>query len=448
MSGKARITWLLWIGVVAGLSLYLGNQLFAQSEKPDFLIGQTSHGHFQIELACTSCHQDAFGGEEILQDACVNCHGEELKVAQDSHPKTKFTDPRNIDRLEKIDARQCIACHTEHNPEITHKMGVSQPDDFCFHCHQDIADERPSHQGMEFSTCASSGCHNYHDNRALYEDFLVEHAQQAWLASTPALKDKNVLAYIQSMTELPDVKPVVTTEVTRSYPDIHHDWINSGHAQQNVGCIHCHQGERSDQASWQEKPAIDTCETCHQFEVNSFKQGKHGMRLAQGLSAMTPSLSVEAHGNLAFEPDNLHKSLTCSSCHNPHSADTTFASTEACLGCHQDEHSQNFTASPHGQTWLQAQAGQLPPQEAVSCASCHMPRVEVEHHAGVSVLVEHNQNATLRPNEKMLRPVCMQCHSLTFSIDALADPALIKNNFHGKPDKHIQSVDMALERAH
>lgn len=58
--------------------------------------------------------------------------------------------------------------------------------------------------------------------------------------------------------------------------------------------------------------------------------------------------------------------------------------------------------------------------------------------------VEHNQNDTLRPNEKMIRPVCLHCHGMEFAIDALADPALVRNNFAGKPARHVESIDMAL----
>jgi hypothetical protein len=62
------------------------------------------------------------------------------------------------------------------------------------------------------------------------------------------------------------------------------------------------------------------------------------------------------------------------------------------------------------------------------------------------IKVEHNQNATLRPNEKMIRSSCMNCHSLAFSIDALADPILINNNFQHAPTVHIESIDMAVAR--
>jgi hypothetical protein len=64
----------------------------------------------------------------------------------------------------------------------------------------------------------------------------------------------------------------------------------------------------------------------------------------------------------------------------------------------------------------------------------------------IIVKVNHNQNDNLRPNEKMIRPVCMQCHSLDFSIDALADEKLILNNFAHPPTEHIPSIDWALKR--
>ena len=71
-----------------------------------------------------------------------------------------------------------------------------------------------------------------------------------------------------------------------------------------------------------------------------------------------------------------------------------------------------------------------------------MPQTE----KGGKVLTNHNQNDTLRPNEKMIRATCMSCHGLGFAIDALADPALIANNFSGQPMRHVESIDWALKR--
>ena len=121
-----KIYWILW-GV---LSVSVGGYLMAgllmktaasnpllQPARTMFLPGKTSHGHYQIELACESCHASAFGGRDSLQESCERCHGQELKDAVDKHPRSKFTDPRNADLLEKLDATQCVTCHVEHRPE-------------------------------------------------------------------------------------------------------------------------------------------------------------------------------------------------------------------------------------------------------------------------------------------------------------------------------------------
>jgi hypothetical protein len=47
----------------------------------------------------------------------------------------------------------------------------------------------------------------------------------------------------------------------------------------------------------------------------------------------------------------------------------------------------------------------------------------------------------------MIRDVCLSCHGLAFSIDALADRLLIESNFQGRPSRHIESIDMAARRA-
>jgi len=60
--------------------------------------------------------------------------------------------------------------------------------------------------------------------------------------------------------------------------------------------------------------------------------------------------------------------------------------------------------------------------------------------------VQHNQNANLRPNEKMVRTTCLHCHGLAFSLDAMADARLVESNFAGRPTVHVRSVDMAQER--
>ena len=65
--------WLSWIIVSLGLAGYYGYTFFQAENKQSLLIGDASYGHYQIELAFTACHTDAFGGQESLQKACVGC---------------------------------------------------------------------------------------------------------------------------------------------------------------------------------------------------------------------------------------------------------------------------------------------------------------------------------------------------------------------------------------
>jgi hypothetical protein len=177
------LLWAVWLAASLVIAAYLAAGIgsadaarhpWLARAKLMLLPGASSAGHYQIELECKSCHGGPFTSKDAMQEACVRCHGAELKEANDTHPLTKFTDPRNADRLEKLDATLCVTCHVEHRPHITQAMGVTLPRDLCFHCHQDIAADRPSHAGMGFETCNSAGCHKYHDNRALYEDFLAQ----------------------------------------------------------------------------------------------------------------------------------------------------------------------------------------------------------------------------------------------------------------------------------
>jgi predicted CXXCH cytochrome family protein len=202
--------WILWGLMSIATAIFLGAGILGERSREGLLAsarifmlpGKTTHGHYQIELACESCHTESFTSQAAFQEACVGCHGAELKDADDKHPLAKFTDPRNAELLERIDAAACITCHTEHRPGITNAMGVTQPNDVCVHCHADIAQDRPSHAGMAFDTCAASGCHNFHDNRALYEDFLLRHLNEAAVAARPQTAMRNFIDFLSKRSLL------------------------------------------------------------------------------------------------------------------------------------------------------------------------------------------------------------------------------------------------------
>ncbi len=444
------------IGVLLAYNLFKGDKTF-------FLSGKTSHGHYQIELKCNACHVDSFSSGEQMQSACESCHKKELEKVSDSHPKKVFLDPRNAELLDKLDARYCVSCHREHKPEITRNYGVTLAPDFCFHCHEEIAEERPSHKEFEFNSCANSGCHNFHDNSMLYEKFLTKHfdapahkKKQAlpkrtglkrWLKKNK--KKEPLVAHSANVDVSQEMLPQLVIDINNAT----NVWEKSIHARTEGNCLDCHyKNEKVVGSSFEEsikegtlkkehfqlsaQDMLDKCSTCHKKQVESFIQSKHGMRLPHGLSAMNTQLAranVDKQKNIE---------LTCQSCHKPHSLDVTYAAVDACLGCHQDKHSLAYKASPHFKLWEKEVQGKLPSGSGVSCASCHLPRDK----KGSRVVVEHNQNLNLHPNSKMLRKVCMNCHGLDFSLSSLSDYQLIDNNFQGQPVGNHKTIELIKDR--
>jgi hypothetical protein len=440
INSRKILLWGFWSLLTAGLLVYLVFILF--SEDPSmFVPGETSDGHYQIELACSACHA-AFGG--VSQKTCNDCHGDELEAADDSHPPKKFTDPRNAAKLALVDARRCVACHGEHRPAMTRAMGVTLAEDFCIYCHRDIAQDRPSHKDLPFDDCRT--CHLYHDNTALHEDFLVKHLNEPEILDPASVPLRNFLASYRRVAQHPVEALTMADQDAPAGVDLAGagDWEGSSHANSGVNCMACHGKPAAASANrnkaWTNKPDHDACVSCHDQEAAGFLAGRHGMRLAQGMTAMHPDLA-----RLPMKATS-SKSLNCVACHPAHDFDTRQAAVEACHGCHNDEHSRAFKASPHYALWQAEIEGRGAPGSGVSCATCHLPREGSKEKPEQRVLVQHNQNLNLRPNQKMIRSVCMHCHGLGFTMDALADQTLIDNNFAGKPAKHIESLDMAAKR--
>ncbi len=442
---KGRGYWLAWGAITLVSSAYLAAVLTTQAvgTRALFLPGETTGGHYQIELSCESCHTP-FGG--VTNEACAGCHGAELTAADDSHPKSKFTDPRNAELVARLDATRCATCHREHAPEMTRSMGVTMPDDFCVTCHAGIGRDRPSHTRLTFDTCASAGCHNYHDNTALYEDFLVAHAGGPPIAAAPllparalrqALRARGQSVAATTRSPLPADAPPGTA----ASPTDVAAWETAVHARAGVNCTGCHSTAAGTDTRWLERPGEAQCASCHESEMNGFSAGKHGMRLASGLPRVTPDSA-----RLPMKAEAGHRALTCTSCHGAHGFETRRAAVEACLGCHDDRHTRAYRDSPHRTLWARETSGGGAAGSGVSCATCHLPREHQRVNGTDIVVVQHNQNANLRPNEKMVRTVCLACHGLGFSLDALADPSLVAANFKGRPVRSVAGIEMAVRR--
>lgn len=425
--------WHYGIVVTTLLSVLLGYHLF-YGDKRFFLTGETSYGHYQIELECSSCHTKSFNDKEDIQNSCEGCHAKELDRMNDSHPKSKFLDPRNAPLLEQLDARYCVTCHTEHKPEITRASGVTIAADFCFHCHQSIADDRPSHKDFAFNSCADAGCHNYHDNSMLYEDFMLRHLDEPWLLQHATLPARTNL--IRWLKKNSDVEPLTTDDHNAPQSlfndSIINQWSQSPHATTAVNCQDCHSKAAEQKPHWE---LTNSCTSCHEKQAEQFTASKHGMRLGLGLTPMSP-----AHARLDTERSDV--TMTCSSCHNPHTLDVTEAAVDSCLNCHKDEHSLNYKQSAHFELWQKEVSGEIAEGEGVTCASCHLPRTK----KGKKVTVDHNQSAYMRPSNKMLRKVCMNCHGMEFSLSALVDEDLVNNNFSSSPDMSLKTIELLKQR--
>lgn len=436
--------WFAWALVNLSIAAYFlfGLVAPASSSKTVWLPGKTTHGHYQIEMDCDACHDPGRSTQEptasdLMQDACIRCHGEQLTAANDTHPAKKFNDPTNADRLKVLDAQNCLSCHQEHVPQQTLAMGLTMPADYCWHCHQEVADSRPSHQGMAYDSCVTAGCHNYHDNRALYEKYLDDHHGQADHLDLALLPARNTVSGLSGKFRPSESLTIADADhpAGETFDEsILNEWSTTTHALAGVNCSHCHGGNKD--PAWASAVATDRCEQCHADQVASFGTGKHGMRPASGLPAMTP-----AQARLPMHSGAAHRQLDCSACHPGHRFDTQYAATQACLGCHADDHSLAYIDTSHAALWRDEVAGAGQSGSGVSCASCHLPRIEGES----GIWVNHDQNANLRPNETMAREVCVNCHGLEYSLSALADAEVVAACFGASPSKRIKSVQMARD---
>ena len=444
---------MLLTGCGAGwLAMALPGKGAATKASSVYLLGETTHGHHQIEMSCKTCHLPDGG---VTDQSCIGCHGADLKKSRDTHPKHKFIDPTKAVLLEQIDASNCLTCHTEHQEERTHAMGVTVPLDYCIHCHQDVAKDRPSHREFAFNSCANAGCHNYHDNTALYENFLKKHYNQPDLLDSRVAPLRRVQQWLAEEAATQEFRLLTAGESDapheHNYPAVAADWAASAHALIGVNCTGCHDANVVDEATgpatdrpepgdmafssgdWVSTPDHTSCKRCHESQVTGFLNGKHGMRLAVGLSEMTPELARRPmHAGAA------HKRLNCSACHDPHRPDLQFAAVDSCVSCHDDGHTRGYLNSSHYQLWQDEISGTAAAGTGVSCATCHMPRDEDGR-------VEHNQNSNLQPNEKMIRTTCMNCHGLQFTLDALADPELKATGYSTSPQTHVESPQMVHE---
>ena len=417
MIKKSHSTALAVLTITISLSAYFGVSLSGE-DKRVFMPGPLSYAHHQIELACDSCHGAAFSGNDAIEQRCRQCHKDELQTMEDAHGAKKFGDPRNAKWLQALDAKRCLSCHQEHVPDQTQAMSVSQPKDFCLACHADVGLDRPSHLAIDGKSCSNAGCHNYHDNRVLHEDVIAAH-----------LNENDVDLKAQRPARVKTIKPMLAPDRrAENSADILAQWSASSHAQGHANCSDCH---RENTTSWSVDIAV--CKDCHEQPFTQWSQSHHGMK-----SANTARALHVADSALPMQQDAESREMNCHSCHQTHRYDTVKAEAESCLACHADQHSLAWPQSAHAKLW------QENPERGASCAGCHMPRIAEQSAKQSSVL--HNSSTMMRPADKMLRSVCMNCHGYSFALRALSDATLIDNNFSSKPPPTHDSLDWVRAR--
>lgn len=217
-------------------------------------------------------------------------------------------------------------------------------------------------------------------------------------------------------------------------------WQESAHAFNDINCSSCHQD--ADTKAFVAQPSQESCQSCHQQAVDTFLLGKHGIRLLEDESPLTPAMARLPMKSAAHDLQ-----MTCSSCHDAHSVNTLQAAVDSCLTCHNDTHSLNYGNSQHAQLFAADRSLPRPSATAVSCATCHLPRHEVTTGSGPVVQVNHNNTYTLLPRDRMVKEVCMNCHGVEYSYNSIFDDALVEANFDQPPTLSLETFDLvrALE---
>ncbi|MEL6496457.1 MAG: cytochrome c3 family protein [Cyanobacteria bacterium J06623_7] len=215
---------------------------------------------------------------------------------------------------------------------------------------------------------------------------------------------------------------------------IEQQWQTSAHALAEVNCSSCHQNEETQK--FVAKPTEESCQSCHEGSVDTFLLGKHGIRTLEGMSPLTPAMA-----HLPMQDGVADKQMNCNTCHNVHTVNTYQASVDSCLTCHADNHSLNYKNSPHAQIFQKIGTLPRPDKNSVTCATCHLPRTQ----SGDSVLVNHNNTYTLKPADRMVKEVCMNCHGVEHSYNSIFDPELVEANFARAPQQKMSTFQLVRE---
>jgi hypothetical protein len=247
---------------------------------------------------------------------------------------------------------------------------------------------------------------------------------------------KRVLTVCLILFMLLGVSSPATAISEQTLDEITDLWQTSAHGLNDINCTSCHQNRET--KAFITQPNQESCQSCHQGAVETFLLGKHGIRLLEGQSPLTPAMA-----RLPMKPQAHARTMTCNSCHDVHSVNTIQASVDACLTCHNDTHSQNYEKSKHAQLFAADRDLPRPGPTAVTCATCHLPRTGADSGEGTALVrVNHNNTYTLLPQDRMVGEVCLHCHGVEYAYNSIFDPALVEANFDRPPTLSLETFDL------
>ncbi len=182
-------------------------------------------------------------------------------------------------------------------------------------------------------------------------------------------------------------------------PSIVSDWQLSTHSKNEVECFTCH-GDlhtSADDVYKVEIPTAETCNTCHEEQVEQFKRGKHAVAWAamkalptahwQPMALMEGMKGCGGCHKLGLKTEEEIRDLkkngagfgvaSCDTCHTRHTFSVKEArQPQACQTCHMGfDHPQweMYSSSKHGVRYLMKQNNILPEGAAApTCQTCHM----------------------------------------------------------------------------
>lgn len=183
-------------------------------------------------------------------------------------------------------------------------------------------------------------------------------------------------------------------------PNVVLDWKLSIHSENEVECFTCH-GDQHTSAEDVAKVAIptaETCNTCHEDQVEQFKQGKHSLAWTamkalptthwQPMALLEGMKGCGGCHKIGLKTEEEIKDLkkngagfgvaSCDACHTRHTFSVKEArQPQACQTCHMGfDHPQweMYASSKHGVRYLLKQNKTLPETTiAPTCQTCHMP---------------------------------------------------------------------------